>query len=207
MIRTRLAVAAAATCLTILGACEKPAGPPTTASNSAMSAAQAAAAGAGQIDASTLPDLPLVAKPVFSPDFVDTAGSMNLFEIAQAKLAQAHTTNPEVKAYAEDMAEAHGKSDGALQAALDASGQTIELPDSLPDVLQAKVTVLGQTTGVAFDRIYLTDQVAAHQASVTALTTYATRGDFPALKTYAKATLKTEQADLTRAQALLASLK
>jgi putative membrane protein len=192
---------AAATVL-LLSACEKPAGPANTPATATTDVAAS-----GTLVASALPALPSVADPVFGPIFVDTAGTANLFEIAEGKLALTRSGNAEVKAFASMMIDAHTKSTAALRAAVEASGQTIDLPSALSDALQTKLGTLTETDAAGFDKAYMADQVAAHEGALSGLQIYARRGDMPALKKFATDTVPAVEDHLTRAKALQASLK
>ncbi|MGI8841532.1 MAG: DUF4142 domain-containing protein [Caulobacteraceae bacterium] len=150
----------------------------------------------------------MLTNPVFGPDFVDKAGSGDLFEITESKLALSRSTNPQVKDFAGAMIAAHTKSTAALQKAVDESGETVDLPTALPDDLQTKVAALTLiAAGSAFDKAYVADQIAAHQDALGALQNYARRGDTPALKTFAAAAAPVVADHLTRANTLQASLK
>ena len=197
----RLWAAAAAL---LLSACEKPA--PPEAAPAATVAAAPGATTAEPLVASALPAQPSLADPVFGPEFVDRAGGSNLFEIAEAKLALTRSSRADVKAFASAMIEAHTKSNAALQAAVDASGQTTELPTVLPDELQTRYAALALTAAGGFDKAYVADQIAAHQDALEGLRIYARRGDTPALKKFAADAAAVVEDHLTRAKALQASL-
>ena len=104
------------------------------------------------------------------------------------------------------MIEAHTKSNAALQAAVDASGQTTELPTALPDDSQTRYAALALTAAGGFDKAYVADQIAAHQDALEGLRIYARRGDTPALKKFAADAAAVVEDHLTRAKALQASL-
>jgi len=193
---------AAAAAVLMLSACEKPAGPVNNAGSATTDATAS-----GTLVASALPALPTVPEPVFGPNFVDSAGTANLFEIAEGRLALKRSGNAAVKAFASMMIDAHTKSTIALQAAVAASGQTIDLPSALPDALQTKLAALTQTDAGSFDQAYMADQLAAHEGALSALQIYARRGDVAALKTFASDTVPTVEDHLARAKALQASLK
>ncbi len=196
----RLPLAAAAAALFCLSACEKPAGPTGAAAVAASAAATSAAA--DQRSPSALPALPLLSNPVFGPDFIDKAGSGDLLEIAEGKLALSRSSDAQIRDFATMTIAAHGKSAAALQAAAEASGQGANMPTALPDEMQAKLDALTRSPAGGFDRAYVADQIAAHQDALGALKTYARDGDTPALKKYAAATLPIVQDHLARAQAL-----
>jgi putative membrane protein len=192
----------AAAAVLLLSACEKPAGPAA-----ASASAPAAVAASGTLVASALPALPTVTEPVFGPNFVTTAGTANLFEIDEGKLALDRSGNGQVKAFASLMIDAHTKSTAALQAAVEASGQTIDVPSALSDALQTKLGALTQTDAGAFDKTYMADQVAAHESALDALRIYALRGDMAPLKKFAADNVPIVEDHLARAKALQASLK
>jgi putative membrane protein len=199
MINPRLIAALAA--VLGLSACEKPAGPAAAPANAPTNLAS------GTLVASALPALPTVPEPVFGPNFVATAGTANLFEIDEARVALKRTTNAQVTAFASMMLDVHTKSNAALQAAVEASGQTIDLPSDLTDALQTKLATLNQTDGGHFDQAYLADQVEAHESALSALRIYSRRGDVAVLKKFATDAVPVVEGHLARAKALQASLK
>ena len=202
------AIAGAAVALLCLSACEKPAGPPGAAALASSEAAKAAGGAESQpLVASALPALPVVPDPVFGPDFVDTAGAGDLFEIAESRLALSRSTNAQVRDFATTMIAAHTKSIAALRAAVDASGETNDLPSILPDELQTKLAALTGTAGGAFDKAYVADQVAAHTGALSAMLNFARRGDTAALKKFAAEAAPIVADHLGRAKALQASVR
>lgn len=194
-------VVAGAVALLCLSACEKPAGPMSAAATVPPAATPA------QTAASALPALPLVPNPVFAPDFIDSAGSSDLLEIAEGKLALSRSSNAKIRDFATMMIAAHDKSTAALQAAADAAGEAANMPSALPDELQAKLAALTRSPSGTFDRAYVADQIAAHQDALSALKAYARDGDMPALKKFASGAVPVVEEHLTRAQALQASLR
>jgi len=191
---------AAAAAALLLSACEKPAGP--VGAPAPQVAVPPSATPSAPMVGSALPTQPSLADPVFGPEFVDRAGGSNLFGIAEAKLALTRSKSADVKAFASDMIAAHTKSNAALQAAVDASGQTTDLPTVLPDDLQVRYAALAEAAASGFDKAYLADQVAAHQDALDALRIYARRGDTPALKQFAAAATPIVEDHLARAKAL-----
>jgi putative membrane protein len=156
---------------------------------------------------STVPDLPALNKPFFSPDLVDRIGGVDLFAIAEGKLALTRSANANVKAFANASIDAHNKSLTALGGAIDASGQTISYPDAMPNDLMAKLATLQRIDSASFDKTYVGDQVAAQEAAVSALQTFAKHGDVVQFKTFATNNQAAAQTMLTAAQTLQSSLK
>ena len=203
-----LHIAAAAVALLCLSACEKPADPTGAAALTSSNAGQAGdGAESQQVVASALPALPILPNPVFGPDFVDMTGSGDLFGVTEGKLALSRSKSASVRDFATTMIAAQTKSTAALQAAVNASAENTDLPDVLPDELQTKVAALTRVAGGAFDKAYIADQVAANQGALTALRAYARSGDTPALKKFAAGAVPIVESQLTRAQALQATLR
>jgi putative membrane protein len=156
---------------------------------------------------STVPALPALGGPMFSPDLVYRMGEYDLFAINEGKIALARSQNASVKSFASAAIEARTKSMTALNAAIDASNQTISLPDTLPNDLLGKVSALQDVDAAKFDQAYLADQVASLQAAVNALKTFAKHGDAAAFKSYANASVSGVESSLAAAQTLQTSLK
>jgi putative membrane protein len=191
MFRTTLVAGAALSAL-IVAACSKPA-PKTDAP--ADSAAPAAAPAA-------TPAPP----PMTAADFVTKAASTDMFEIAEAKMAEKKAMSPDVKSFAAMMIKDHTKSTADLKAAIAKSGQSLTLPAALPADLQGKVDDLSKTSGADFDKTYITQQVDAHTTALGVMQGYAMGGDVPALKDFAGATSKVVQGHLDMANKLQASM-
>ncbi len=194
MIHPRLLAALVGVAL--LSACEKPAGP-------AGGQVPASPVIVGpNVNASAIPDLPVLPDPVFAPQFVAIIAADDLFEIAEGKLAMARSANSQVKDYATAVVAGRAKSLQALQAAVEASGESTELPTVTSDDQQSKITALTATAGAAFDKAYVADQIAAQQGALVALKAYARRGDTPSLKSFAASSVAMVEDHLTRAKAL-----
>lgn len=79
-----------------------------------------------------------------------------------------------------------------------------------PPVLSA--SQMGQITqltsaGASFDRVYLQQQVAAHQVALGTMQSYAANGDTPALRQVATSGVPAIQGHLARAEQLLATVR
>jgi putative membrane protein len=195
MFRTTLIVGAALSAL-IVAACSKPA-PKTDATADATTPAAAPAA--------TPAPAPAPAA-MTAADFVTKAASTDMFEIAEAKMAEKKATSPDVKKFAAMMIKDHTKSTADLKAAIAKSGQSLTPPPALPADMQSKVDDLGKTSGADFDKTYITQQVDAHTTALGVMQGYAMGGDVPALKDFATATSKVVQMHLDMANKLQASM-
>jgi putative membrane protein len=200
-LRNTLNAAVAALLVSSLGlsACEKaPNGGPTP---SALDGSDAGASG------STVPALPALGGPMFSPDLVDRVGGLDLFAIAEAKVALARSQNESVKSFATASLNAHTNSVAALNSAINASNQTISMPDSMPNDLASKLADLNSVDAGKFDKAYVADQINALQAVDNALKTFAKHGDVAQFKAYSEKSMAGVESSLASAQTLQASLK
>jgi putative membrane protein len=203
MINSRHAFGATLAALLVCGlaitGCEKAAGggdTPVTADTSDDTASN-----------STVPGLPLLAKPVFSPDMVNLVGGSDLFAVAEGRLALAQANAPGVKSFAATSVDTHTKSSEALEKTMESSGQTMSMPDAMPADLQLKVAALQKLTGPAFDKAYVSDQIALQQAELDALRFFAKHGDLAPFKSFAADAGPKVASNLAAAQALQSSLK
>ena len=142
-----------------------------------------------------------------APDFVHAAAANDMFEIQTAKLAEERSKSPEVRAYAAAMLRDHTQSSAGLKAVIATAGQTLTLPNVITADMQTKLDSLTGIGAAEFDKTYLADQVAAHQAALTIMQFYADKGDMPALKAFAGQTSVVVQLHLSQARALAEGLK
>jgi putative membrane protein len=203
MLASRIKFGAAAAALLISGlalaSCEKAPG--------AGGAQNAASSGDDTNGASTVPDLPVLAKPVFNPDLVNMVGGIDLFSIAEDKLALSQSSTPSVKSFATTSLNAHNSSLTGLSAAIDASGETLSVPDSVPMDMQTKVDALQKLSGPAFDKAFLADQIAVQRAEVAALPFFIKHGDNAHLAAFATKVVTSAQSVLASAQSTQSTLK
>lgn len=157
-------------------------------------------------DANPAATVPTPADEASAPDFVAKAAESDMFEIAAAKIALDRSKDPDVKAFAQQMIDAHTQSTADLKAAIAQSGQTLTLPTQIPDNLQAKLTDLQNASADDFNKMYIDGQVDAHQDALNLLQRYAEDGDVPALKTFASTTGGVVQQHFDKAKALQAKL-
>ena len=163
----------------------------------------APAPGAAGADASPAPAVPSnsAAKTPTVTDpqrFADMAGTANMFEIAASKLALTHSQSPDIKDFAQKMIDDHGKAAKDLSQAADKQGVT--LPDAMTDIDKARIQDLQSATN--FDRLYVNDQIVAHETAVALFQGYADGGPDGALRDFARATLPTLKEHLHRIRTL-----
>lgn len=122
-----------------------------------------AALAAGGALAQTVPDDAQIAAIVVAANSVD---------IDAGKLAQARASNPEVKAFAQQMVSDHtgvNKQAVALVTRLKVTPQDSDLSNSLKQGGKANLARLHGLAGVQFDKAYVANEVSYHQAVIDAL--------------------------------------
>jgi putative membrane protein len=127
---------------------------------------------------------PALAQSAITPDqFVAKAGASDKFEITEAKMMTT-SSNTKIKMIAQHMITDHTDSTAKVKAAAQSAGI---MPK--PPILNAKqmkdVAALKAAKGAARDKLYLAQQLPAHQEALTLMQTYASTGTAPALKSTA----------------------
>jgi putative membrane protein len=130
--------------------------------------------------------------------YVDAAGKSDMYEMESSKLALQKSSDPKIKAFANMMIKDHTKTTAATMAAAKKAGMTP--PPPAPDAgITASLTELQNASGTDFDRLYLAQQLPAHQAALDLHQSYAAGGDQPALKASAKAAVPIVQRHIAMA--------
>ena len=205
----RIATAAVAVSLLALGACNKGGNTPpaaadqatnaTTSSSPPVAAAENATAGAvGAVSAATT---------TTAGGFVTAAATSDMYEIQAAKLAEQNATNPAVKKFAARMIKDHTASSDKLKALLAKGGINATLPTDLDERRKGLLDNLAKAKPADFDKMYVDQQVDAHDEAVTLLKGFIDHGDNDALKGFATSILPTVQEHQGMAKALQASMK
>jgi putative membrane protein len=133
--------------------------------------------------------------------YVAMAGASDLFEIQSSQLARSRAQSPSVRDFAQMMIDHHTTTTAQLTAAARAAGMAPLVPTLLP--MQA--TMMGKlqsASGADFDRLYMSQQVQAHELALALHSNYARNGDTAALRAVAQAATPIVQQHLDRARAL-----
>lgn len=194
--KTRLIALLTATC--ILAGCQKSPPEPAADTNSTAvaenSAATENAASAAMADTT--------AKAAGGQLFANTAAASDAFEVASSKLADANGSSAAVKRFATQMIAAHTESTAKLKSTTAALSPPITPDPTLTPDQQAKLDDLKAKKGAEFDAAYVSDQVAAHEQTLSALQAYSTGGEVPELKAFATALAPKVAAHLNMAKAI-----
>lgn len=139
--------------------------------------------------------------PIGTPQaFADTAAASNAYEIAAAKVAQDKGSSAAVKDFAAMMIKDHTKATADLKAAA-AQVEGVTVNAQMTPKQQADLDALNVAT-TDFDSVYVQQQIAAHEATLSTLQGYAASGDAVPLKDFAGKTAPVVEGHLTKARTL-----
>jgi putative membrane protein len=146
----------------------------------------------------------VAADAVASPGqkFANDVGASDWFEIEAGKLAQEKAHDQKFKDFGKLMVEHHTASTDKLKAAGAKASPAITPSPALNTEQEANLEALRAADGAAFDALYKTQQLAAHEKALAAVNDYAASGDVPELKKFAGEAEKVVQAHLTKIKAL-----
>ncbi len=122
--------------------------------------------------------------PTQAMPYVMMAGASDMFEIQSSQIALQRATRPETRQYAQMLIQHHTQTSQQVMAAARASGINPPPPRLLP-MQQRMITQLQRASGANFDRVYLTQQVPAHEMALALHSNYARSGDRAPLRTVA----------------------
>jgi putative membrane protein len=162
--RTFYLVAASLAALS-LGACagdmqSADAGAPSAMSSGAMAAANA---------------------PTDAMTFINEAARSDMYEIQSSQLATTKASSQAVKDFANQMIRDHTNSTQIVMAAAQSAGMN-PTPPSLDSRRAGMISQLQGASGADFDRMYLRQQLMAHQEALALHSGYAKNGDNTALR-------------------------
>jgi len=139
--------------------------------------------------------------PTARDAYVGMAAASDMFEIQSSQLARTRGQGQAVKDFAQMMIDHHSQTTAQLTAAARAAGVTPPMPALLP--MQSRMmNDLQSASGADFDRVYLSQQVQAHEMALSLHSNYARGGDAPALRAVAGAAVPIVQQHLDRARQL-----
>jgi putative membrane protein len=128
-------------------------------------------------------------KMMKSPDvaFAMKAAQGGMAEVQMGQLAVQNASNPDVKAFGQQMVDDHTKANDKLKAV--AQAQNMTLPESLNAKHQAEYSKLQALSGPSFDREYVKCMVKDHEEDVKEFQKEANTGKDPQIKAFASETL------------------
>jgi putative membrane protein len=115
--------------------------------------------------------------------YVAMAASSDMYEIQSSQLAMSRSQNGSIRNFAQMMVQHHTQTSQQLMAAAQASGTP--MPAGMMPMHARMLQELQGANGMAFDRMYRTQQVMAHQQALALHSNYAARGDNATLRSVA----------------------
>ena len=195
-----LAIASVAS-LALLAACNQGGDSAAQNTGEAVNATQDATSGVvGQTSAMTMG-----ANTV--DGFVTGLGTGNMYELEAAKIAAAKSKSADVKALAAMITKDHTAAGEKLAAAQATTAPNVAIPTTLDERRKGLIDNLNAATADDFDKVYLDQQVAAHNETLTLLNGFADNAEAPALATLARELVTPVTAHRDRARTLLDAMK
>ena len=156
--------------------------------------------------AATLPTPPMAAARQQAQPYLFYAGAGDVFEITSSMILLNKSTNPQVRAYASMLIDHHTRTTDLALANAKAAGVMPPPPEMSP-MQKGMIGALHAAAPAAIDRLYLQQQVPAHQQALALQQGYARSGDVPALRQTAQTAVPIVQSHLTQAQQMLRSVR
>jgi putative membrane protein len=156
------------------------------------------AAGATSSIAQTPPPPPPAEAMTQAMPYVMAAGMSDLYEINSSQIALQKSQNPKIRSFATMLIKDHQKTTAATMKAAQKAGLT-PTPPMLDAGTTASITELQNASASDFDRLYIGQQIPAHQAAFSLHSHYANAGDKPQLRTTARAAIAPVQHHLDMA--------
>ena len=119
--------------------------------------------------------------------YVTNAAMGDMYEIMAADIAAEKSKNPEIKKLAAMIKKDHSAAAQAMMAAAKGAPDAT-IPPALDERRQGLIDNLKQAPADGFDKVWLAQQEAAHEESLTLHRTYADAGDVAPLKAHAAKT-------------------
>ena len=132
-------------------------------------------------------------------EFVQAAGQSDKFEILEAQTALAQSSDPQIRAFAQQMIQDHSATSRALRDAAARAGLAPP-PEGISTDQAAMLNSLQSQRGRDFDRVYARQQAVAHHSALVVERKYAAEGDQPAIRRVAASASPTIASHLAMAE-------
>lgn len=181
---------AGAACLALLAACNQEQSP------QAVDRAQdMAAAPVGQMSAATLG-----ANTVGG--YVPNAARGDMYEIMAADIALERSQNAQVRALAEMIKSDHTQASEAMKRIVPQAAPDVRMPTDLDERRQGMIDNLRSASAANFDRVFVDQQVTAHNEALTLHRGFSDNTDAPQLAEHARTVVPKIEAHLRQAEQL-----
>ncbi len=123
-----------------------------------------------------------------APSFVTAAAMSDMYEIEAAKIAAEKSKSADVKSFAQMMIKDHGATSAKLKSLIAEAKLDQKPPMELDDRRAGMIANLKSAPAAEFDKVYLDQQVAAHEEALSVMKSFADDGEQPQLKAFAAET-------------------
>jgi putative membrane protein len=134
------------------------------------------------------------------------SGAGDAFEITSSMILLQKSQNADLRGFASMLIDHHTQATNMALATAKTAG-VMAPPPELSAQQKAMIGQLIAATPTTIDRLFLTQQVAAHQQALQLQQGYAARGDVPALQENARMTLPVVTSHLQMAQQMARSMR
>lgn len=138
--------------------------------------------------------------------YVPNAAMGDMYEIQASDIALERSSNAQVKELATMIKADHSAASTKFKATATAAAPDVDLPTSLDERRQGLIDNLRSAGAADFDRVYLDQQIAAHQEAITLHRGFADNTGAPALAAHAREVLPKIEAHLRQAEELKAAM-
>lgn len=145
---------------------------------------------------------PAAVMPSTPQEFADLAAASDQFEIESGTIAQEKAQAGPVKEFAAMLVKDHTKSTADLKAAAGQADPAITPAPVLDAEQTANLAALRAASGADFDRLYIQQQIPAHEKALALLQGYSASGDAVPLRDFASKVAPVVQQHLEHARSL-----
>lgn len=191
MTRTLMAGAA---CLALLAACNEQGASPAVDKAQDMAAAPVGQASAATLGANTV------------AAYVPNAAMGDMYEIMASDIALERSQDAEIKRLATMIRTDHSDASNKFKPAAATAAPDVEIPAALDQRRQGLIDNLRSAGAADFDRVYLDQQIAAHNEALTLHRGFSDNGDTPALAAHARMVVPKIEGHLRMAEQLKAEM-
>lgn len=181
-------------CLALVGACNE-----QGASPAVDKAQDVAAAPVGQTSAATMGG-------AIASAYIPNAAMGDMYEIQAADIALERSQNAKVKELATMIKTDHTAASTKFKSIAPTAAPDVEIPTALDQRRQGLIDNLRSAGAADFDRVYIDQQIAAHQEAITLHRGFSDNTDAPTLAAHAREVLPKIEGHLRHAEELKAGM-
>jgi len=140
--------------------------------------------------------------PANGSEYATMAAASDLYEVESSRIAAEKSQNPQVRELAEMLIRDHEKSTADLKTAAQQATPAIVVTPALTPEQEMQLAALRSAPAADFDRLYINQQIPAHEKALAMLRHYSQNGDAEPLKAHATAVIVPVEMHLERARSM-----